>query len=71
MRRKVSGSNNKVPGNRRDFLHAKLFGFLSQKSVAFDYPKDFFASDVSVLAKKKRVQSWWYHVITKKQRPGC
>ena len=41
MRRKVSGGNNKVPGNWRDFVQAKLFGFLSQKSVTLDYPKDY------------------------------
>ena len=43
IRSKIT-SNNKVPGNWRDFLRdegnkQELFGFLSQKIEAFDYPK--------------------------------
>ena len=51
MRRKVSGSNNKVPGNRRDFLQAKVVWISLTEKCSFDYPKDFFTSDVNVLAK--------------------
>ena len=58
IRRKVSG-NNKVPGNWWDFLRdegnkQELFGFLSQKIEAFDYPEGkevFVTSGVNVLAK--------------------
>ena len=42
MRRKVSGGNNKVPENGGTSYKQKLFGFLSQISVAFDCPKGFF-----------------------------
>ena len=70
MRRKVSGGNNKVPGNWRDFLQAKLFGFLSQKSVTLDYPKRLFIHLMLMYLPKGPVMVW-YHVIKKKQTPGC